>query len=84
MSEKNKEKYDKELAKAYKDGKVNEEVKPITGDFLSELANTLAVGDCGSVVRKCTEALNNNVKDVAKNNLDNCIKVIFPFKKFSK
>ena len=62
--EKNKEKYDKELAKAYKDGKVNEEVRPVTGDFLSELANTLAVGDCGSVVRKCTEALNNNIKDV--------------------
>lgn len=62
--EKDKTKYDKELEKAYKNGKVSEEVKPITGDFLSELANTLAIGDCGGVVRKCTEALNNNVKDV--------------------
>lgn len=62
--EKNKEKYDKELSKAYKNGKVNEEVKPVTGDFLSELANNLAIGDFGSVVRKCIESLNNNVKDV--------------------
>lgn len=62
--EKDKSKYDKELAKAYKEGRISEEVQPVAREFLEELSQLLSMGNYGVLIRRCNEALSNNVKDV--------------------
>lgn len=62
--EKDKSKYDKELAKAYKEGRIIEEVQQVAREFLEELSQLLSLGNYGVLIRRCNEALSNNVKDV--------------------
>lgn len=62
--ERDKSKYDKELAKAYKEGRISEEVQQVAREFLGELSQLLSLGNYSVLIRRCNEALSNNVKDV--------------------
>ena len=62
--EKDKAKYDRDLKKAYEEGKVKEEVQKAAKNLLEEIEKMLAEMNYNGVVRKCNEALQDNVKDV--------------------
>lgn len=62
--ERDKKKYDRDLDKARKEGRVSEEIQPVAKEFLDELDQLLSFGNYDTLVRKCNEAISNNVKDV--------------------
>ena len=62
--EHDKDKYDKDLAKAYKAGNVAQEVRSAPQGFFSELDAMLSAGNYSMIIDRCNESLRNNVKDV--------------------
>ncbi len=62
--ESNRDKYDRELDKAYREGKISEEEQKAARDFLDKLDEMLKIKNYNGVVKNCKEALSENVKDV--------------------
>ncbi len=59
-----KEKYDKELADAYKRNKVDVEAQKLSQELFEEIATYFAKQQYRLVIGKCLEAIKNNVRDV--------------------
>ena len=61
--ERSKEKYDLDLARAYKEGKIDEENQRATKNFLDDLDALLRSGNYGIAIQKCKDALGENMND---------------------